>query len=162
MHFEKATRQDAAEILSLYRACVGQEGCLWDEEYPDMRCIEADLKARMLYVLRRGGRIVACVSCGEEEEHAQMRFWSAAKRPCSVSRVASHPDFRGCGYASIALRLALADCKAQGFDCARLLVSPGNAAALGLYAHLGFTGVGKTTAYGFDWLMMERNLGVRV
>lgn len=159
MRFCKATKKDSAEILALYRSCVGNDGCLWDEEYPDARCIEEDLARSMLYVLRDERGILACASVGEDDEdHADMAGWSEGGKPCGVSRVASRPDLRGRGYASLVLRMALANCRAQGYDRAQLLVSPLNPAAMRLYEHLGFFAVGETQAYGFDWLMMERTL----
>ena len=43
MEFRRARREEAEEILQLYRSLIGTEYCVWTENYPTEREVEFDL-----------------------------------------------------------------------------------------------------------------------
>ena len=40
MEFRRARREEAEEILQLYRSLIGTEYCVWTENYPTEREVE--------------------------------------------------------------------------------------------------------------------------
>lgn len=52
MEFRRAKREEAEEILQLYRSLIGTEYCVWTENYPTEREVEFDLSRNALFCLR--------------------------------------------------------------------------------------------------------------
>lgn len=53
MEFRRARREEAEEILQLYRSLIGTEYCVWTENYPTEREVEFDLSRNALFVCMR-------------------------------------------------------------------------------------------------------------
>ena len=51
MEFRRARREEAEEILQLYRSLIGTEYCVWTENYPTEREVEFDLSRNALFCL---------------------------------------------------------------------------------------------------------------
>lgn len=156
MRFEKATRADRVEVLSLYARCRECPGCTWPEDYPNEITVDSDIALGALNILREKGRIAAAMSAGFENEHDHFPMWSASGRPGEISRVAVHPDFQGRRLGSRLMQMTLASLRGKGYDAAHLLVSPGNPSARRLYERNGFVYRGYARCYGQIWLCMER------
>jgi L-amino acid N-acyltransferase YncA len=62
--FSLATREYIQAIVSIYRSLVGTLSCTWNYEYPSPETAEGDLSRQELYVLRKGGGIIAVASAG--------------------------------------------------------------------------------------------------
>ena len=51
MEFRRAHREEAEEILQLYRSLIETEYCVWTENYPTEREVEFDLSRNALFCL---------------------------------------------------------------------------------------------------------------
>lgn len=60
----------------------------------------------------------------------------------SITNIATHPDFRGCGIGHLVVRALLAKARERGITSVFLEVRPSNAPALALYRGEGFFDVG--------------------
>ena len=150
--FRRATPEDKADLLALYRQMIGLPGCTWVEEYPAMENIEEDLSLNALYVLTQGDALAAAVTLGPLDDTDELPGWEG-DNGYELSRLCVRRDLQGRGVAGFLLDSALA---ASPCRWVRLLVSPGNTAAVRLYTSRGFTPRGKTHMYGHDYTMMER------
>lgn len=156
MKLERAQQRDSLPVLRLYQLCSRQSTCAWTAGYPGMAEVQADLARGNLYILREGNQIVACCSLILPEEGAETGpAFTPARRPCAMARLGVLPACQGRGYGKAMLCSLMRIARAQGYDAARLLVSPQNAPALHLYEAAGFIAVGETDAYGMHWLQME-------
>ena len=150
----RADADDAPAVLALYNSVKGRPGCLWDEEYPCMESIVADLQQGGLYLLKEGVNILAAVSVTYARELDDLPFWTPVDRPaCEIARVCVTPARQGQGLAKRLMRLVITALTDTG--AVHLLVSPVNPAACGVYASLGFRAVGKCFRYGHDYVAME-------
>ena len=52
MEFRRAKREEAEEVLRLYRSLIGTEYCVWTENYPTEWEVEFDLSRDALFCLR--------------------------------------------------------------------------------------------------------------
>ena len=52
MEFRLARREEAEEILKLYKSLIGMEYCAWTENYPTEQEVEFDLSRDALFCLR--------------------------------------------------------------------------------------------------------------
>lgn len=159
MKLARAQRQDALSLLRLYRLCARQPQSTWNAYYPSPAEVREDLDFGGLYVLRDGGKIVACASLILPEEGAETgdAFTPSAK-PCALARLGVLPECQRHGYGKAMLCSMLHVARAQGYDAVRLLVGADNAPAIHLYEETGFIAVGETDAYDAHWLQMERLL----
>jgi ribosomal protein S18 acetylase RimI-like enzyme len=150
--FRLAEQGDEENILRLYRSIVGTEGCTWDEEYPSMINILADIEMKSLYcVIDHTGKIIAAVAAGPFDELNDLIWDSRMENPCELARIGVHPSFQKSGIASKLLGEVLQDCKRRGYDGMRFLVSKTNYNALALYRKFGFQEVGEVFRYGHDF-----------
>ncbi|MBB5870336.1 ribosomal protein S18 acetylase RimI-like enzyme [Allocatelliglobosispora scoriae] len=116
------TRVDLPELLELYATAYPGNGF-------DPRMIDTGQ-----YVgIRRGGALVAV---------AGVHVWSPAYRVAALGNVTTLPELRGQGVGKAAVT-ALCHHLAATVDHVGLNVKADNAAAVGLYAGLGFTVVGE-------------------
>jgi ribosomal protein S18 acetylase RimI-like enzyme len=150
--FRLAEQGDEVNILKLYRSIVGTEGCTWDEEYPSMLNILADIEMKSLYcVTDHSGEIIAAVAAGPFDELNDLIWDSRLKNPCELARIGVLPLFQRSGIASKLLGQVLQDCKRRGYDGMRFLVSKTNYNVLALYHKFGFQEVGEVFRYGHDF-----------
>lgn len=150
--FRKAEARDTGDILALYRQMIGLPGCTWVEEYPALENIEEDLAADALYVFVQGSRLAAAITLGPLDDTGDLAGWEG-ETGYELSRLCVRRDLQGQGVAGCLLDSALAAVPCQWV---RLLVSPGNPAAVRLYTSRGFAPRGETHMYGHDYIMMER------
>lgn len=153
----RADADDAPAVLALYDSVRKRPGCVWDEDYPGVDTIMADLRQDGLYLLKEGINILAAVSVTYERELDDLPCWTAVDRPaCEIARVCVTPDRQGQGLAKLLMRRVITSLSDAG--AVHLLVSPSNPAACGVYASLGFRAVGECFRYGHDYVAMERLL----
>ena len=118
------TPRDAYPLLL---AVFGETLPLYDVWYADVSHRLRHGVCRIAGVTEQG-QAVSCAMTVAETETAWV-----------IGAVATHPDFRGRGYASAAVRSLVAEGQAQG---KRVLISPKNEAARALYERLGFAARG--------------------
>ena len=155
----KATGEDRAEILALYRAQLGREYCAWDEEYPDDETISYDLSRDALFVLKMNGRIKAAVSIEEDEDVDRLDCWDAKLAPeGELARIAVLPEEQCKGLGRIMMQFGMDELKRRGYAGIHLLVNKNNVKAIRCYAVFGFRTVGECHMYEQDFLCYEREL----
>lgn len=155
----KASEEDRAGILSLYRAQLGRDCCPWDEDYPSNETIEWDLARNALFVLKRNGSILAAVSIEEDEEHELLFCRDNTPAPVGeLARLAVLPDEQNRGLGRIMMRFGMDELKRQGFRSVRFLVNKNNAKAIRSYAVFGFRIAGECHMYDQDLFCYEKEL----
>ena len=156
MIFTEASKDEAHEILALYRSLVGEEFCPWNEEYPSMREIGSDLARRSLFVMKEDGRIIAAISLDDDEEVEALPFWSRELVPGGeLSRVAVSKDFQNRGIARQLMKRAMDVMRSRGYKSMHFLVNRHNVKALRSYAHLNAAVVGECFLFGQPFFCCE-------
>ncbi len=153
-----AQEQQKETILALYRTMLGGAAD-WDEHYPTMEHILADMARGNLFVMTVGEEIVATLSIDEDEEVAQLPNWNPALEPAGeLSRICVRQDCRNRGYARLMMEYAFEQLRARGCKGVHILVREGHVVALRSYAHLGYEPAGRCHLYGKDFACFERAL----
>jgi ribosomal protein S18 acetylase RimI-like enzyme len=151
--FSLATREDIPAIVSIYRSLVGTPGCTWDYEYPSRETAETDTARQELFVLKKGGSIVAVTSAGDFGELADLTWKS--QNPCELARIAVPLNLQNQGIGTLILRHVIEAVKAKGFDGIRMLVAKTNFSALALYEKNGFERCGEVFRFNHDYYCYE-------
>ena len=164
---------DEEEVMALYRAAVGTEGCTWSESYPNGNILKDDIVRRALYCARnKEGELVAAISVDDDPEVDALRNWSNFDKNC--------PDYGGVYAAELARLVVRADCQNRGIagrmieyvadrikagdSCkpkaryVHFLVSKNNQRALRSYAKLGWENRGDADVFGQKWQCYETKL----
>lgn len=156
----KVTMAEAQEALAIYESLKGSPGCTWDEYYPALEHVQADIRAGALYGLYERGRLAAVAAMQRDAELDGLPCWdSEAVNPCELSRVGVIGECGGRGLAARLIAHAETDAQAQGFDSVRLLVGKRNSRAIGLYGKLGYAPCGEAWMYEQEWLCYQKRLG---
>lgn len=152
MTIEKALPKDAEDIAAIYRSHIGDEGCTWDESYPDIGFVRDDIAENSLYKAELGEEIVAAAFLGdfEEIEHPDC-IDASIKRLGEFSRVAVKKGYERRGIAEQLLRFLLEEADRRGYDGLTLLVGVHNRRAAALYEKIGFKRCGETYLYDTHW-----------
>ena len=161
MEFEivVASEEDREEILALYRAQLGRDVCPWNDDYPSDETITWDLSRDALFVMKRGGSIIAAVSVDEDEEVDALTCWDASLEPeGELARIAVLPNEQGKGLGRIMLQFGMDELKRRGYKGIHILVNKQNARAIRCYAVFGFTVTGECHMYDPDFLCYEKEL----
>ena len=152
-----ASLDDREEILSLYKAQLGRDCCPWTDEYPSDETISWDLSRDALFVMKKGGRIVAAVSIDEDEEVDALPCWNISLEPeGELARLAVLPDEQNKGLGRIMLQFGMDELKRRGCKGIHILVNRNNTRAIRCYAVFGFSVVGECHMYDQDLLCYEK------
>lgn len=161
MEFRRAKRDEAEEILQLYRSLIGTEYCVWTENYPTEREVEFDLSRDALFVLREksSGRLMGAISIDDDPEVEALSCWSEDLTPVAeLSRLGVSAEYQNRGIARILLQEAMAELKAQGYRAVHILVAKDNVKALRSYEKLHFTTAGECDLFGHSYWCYEKEL----
>ncbi len=157
--FSKALPFEAGEVYALYQSVIGTEYCVWNEYYPGMLEVDADIKSQGLYVLRaENGKIIAALSVVPENEMDEQPFWEEKKHAKEIARVAVAVPYRGRGLAGEMVEAIKAILRRQGVKAIHLSVANCNPPAYRTYQTCGFSVVGTAKMYGNDYVLMEYKL----
>ncbi len=147
-----------AAILALYRSMLGGPAD-WDEHYPAMAHIDADLERGNLFVMTEGADILAAISIDEDAEVARLPNWSPGLEPAAeLARLCVRQDCRNRGLAREMMAYAFAQLRRRGCRGVHILVREGHCAALRSYAPLGYRAAGRCQLYGKAFECYERPL----
>ena len=118
---ERAKREDAAEILALYRAAAkaaNQSGYShWDEDYPNRETIRDDLENGYLYVWREDGRIAAAITYMHPYDLDGLGIsWTPVERAVEACRFCLSPSQQGKGRAKAYFLGGMELLRAQGVE----------------------------------------------
>ena len=146
MEFRRARREEAEEILQLYRSLIGTEYCVWTENYPTEREVEFDLSRNALFCLHERmsepderERLIGTISMDDDPEVKALSCWSEDLTPVAeLSRLGVAVEYQNRGIARILLQEAMAELKTQGYKAVHILVAKDNVKALRSYEKLHF------------------------
>lgn len=155
-----ATRQDANEVLALYKMQIGRAFCPWTDNYPDMQEIEFDLSRNALFVMKnKEGKIIAAISIDEDEAVSKLPYWTKQLAPGGeLARLAVHPDYQNQGIARIMLLYAMRELPNRGYRSVHFLVNRLNVKALRSYDKLNFNNVGECEMFDQPFYCYEKDL----
>jgi ribosomal-protein-alanine N-acetyltransferase len=108
---------------------------------------EAWSESALELFVREGAFAVVCIDGGEVRSYCTV---FEAPYEAQIINVATHPDFRGRGFAAATVRKVLEESRIRGAESVSLEVRSSNAAAIGLYESLGFSAVGRRRGFYKD------------
>ncbi len=161
--FRLAKKEEADAILALYDSVRGKGFCVWNESYPTMLEIDADLKSNGLYVLTDGVKLAGTLSVITERELDSFDIWERRDNSvCEVGRIAVSEEYRGRGLAYRMITEISEILKKRGHSAIHLSVAKSNTPALKTYAKAGFVTRGEAFIYENDYYLIEKPLSPRI
>ncbi|WP_329108869.1 GNAT family N-acetyltransferase [Micromonospora sp. NBC_01699] len=131
--------QDTTEVVELTPADLTELGVFYELAYPAHSFVPRMVEQDPYVGVRRGGELLAV---------AGVHVFSPRYRVAAIGNVATHPQARGQGLASVAVA-ALCRRLLTSVDRIALNVKADNRAAIALYARLGFSQVAAYTELTF-------------
>ena len=156
-NFRTARREDAQDVLSLYRDAQKGEFCVWDDSYPTITEIAHDLETKNLYVLTSGNKIAGAISVVPENELDSFGCWSC-KDSKEIARVVVSAEHQGQGLAFEMLQNIISLLQKKGYKGIHLSVAKTNIPAYKTYLKAGFTVVGEAEMYENSYYLMEKDI----
>ena len=164
MEFRKARSRDLQELMALFRAATeamdAQGIPQWDEIYPSVEIVQADIEHEQMYVGQVDGKIAVVFvlePCGEGDyESANWQY--LADRFVVLHRLCVHPRFQGQGIARQAMDYLEQEVCNSGYSCIRLDAFPQNPAAIRLYESRGYGKAGEITLRKGLFYLYEKKL----
>ncbi len=154
--FRNAKREDASDIYSLYKSVLGEEFCVWNENYPDMLEIEGDLTSDNLFVLTDREKIIGAISIVPENELDAFDIFTSAG--AEIARVVIAKDYRGNGLSGKMMEEIETVLRKRGCKSIHLSVAKANIPARKTYIKAGFQTVGEAEIYGGEYFLMEKEI----
>lgn len=152
---EKANKSEKKEILQIYRSSIGEEGCTWDEEYPNMETIEDDINSEGLYCLKIDNSIIGTATLIKEKNiYDEFKDLNAYL----LTRVGIGKKYQGKGYAKILLKNILENAIKQKIDLIYLLVDKNNIKAKKLYNFFDFELCKLVNEHGREWELLKKQI----
>ena len=166
MEFRRARREEAEEILQLYRSLIGTEYCVWTENYPTEREVEFDLSRNALFCLYERmpepderERLIGTISIDDDPEVEALSCWSKDRQPSAeLSRLGVRVDYQNQGIARILLSHGMQELKRQQKKSVHFLVCKTNKKAIRSYQKLAFHVVGECRLFDEEWWCYEKEL----
>lgn len=158
--FMEVVPEEKEEVMALYRAMLGREGCAWNEAYPAEENFDYDVSHHNLFCMKsQAGEIIAVISIDDDEEVAALPNWDIRfKKAGELARLAVCVKEQNRGLARRMIQMAMQVLRERGYDAVHYLVSPTNPAALASYAKLAFSYAGEAFLYERNWLLYEQGL----
>ena len=149
MDFSYACSEDLPELFGLYRAAIArmdeQNIPQWDEIYPSIEVLQADVSSGQMQIGRVNGKIAVAFlleECSEEDyEDADWRYRDP--RFIVLHRLCVHPAFQGQGVARQTMDFLEQAVLDSGLSAVRLDAFSLNPAALKLYESRGYEKAGE-------------------
>jgi len=119
----------------------------WDDVYPNIEIIEADIKAKQAYGYFENEQLAGYIALNEhfDLEYNDLNWQFPDDRPLIVHRLAVNPKCQGLGIAKALMQFAEKMAKENGYATIRLDAFSGNVKALQFYDKLGYLFVGYVT-----------------
>ncbi|MCH4822383.1 GNAT family N-acetyltransferase [Gramella lutea] len=122
----KARIEELQEIKSLTESCARamiEKGIYqWNEHYPSLEKLKADIHKGELYVLENQNGIIGIivVTSEKDEEYIPIKWLSKTENNLYIHRLATHPDHWGNGYAQRLMAFAEEMAKESNYESVRL------------------------------------------
>lgn len=160
MKIEKAVIGNEKDILKLYRSNIGQNGCTWDNEYPNMDCIMNDIKLESLYCLKnKKNHIVAVATLEKNKDLEDLNNWDKnATNQYLLTRFGVERESQGQGISKILLEQLFRQAIKKNCNLIYLLVDKNNIKAKKLYEKMGFEYCGEVNKYSNKWDAMQKRM----
>lgn len=177
MEFRLARREEAEEILKLYKSLICMEYCAWTENYPTEQEVEFDLSRDALFCLREisaepgsdenqemqareaSEPLVGVISIDDDPQVKALPCWSQELTPVAeLSRLGVAVEYQNRGIARRLLREAMEVLKQRGYKAVHILVAKDNVKALRSYEKLHFTLAGECNLYDHAYWCYEKAL----
>ena len=161
---------DLDEIRALFTSLVRHMNTtgvtIWNDVYPNEE-FPRDIAERRLYVLEKGGGIIAAFALLEpfkDTAKSTVRWTEDGEDALYLYRLGVNADHLGKGYACLAMDYAKAITRARGRKYLRLYVVDTNTPAVKLYAKTGFIKAPGTRCddVATDVLLIESGFEARV
>jgi len=126
---------DIMEMLNLCKADMKKRKLnIWNEDYPNQKIIEDDLKSNGAVVCEVDGKVVAFLVMYPNHPDPCEEIYKCHENYCLIQRVMVHPLYRRHGYA----QEILAFVEKRGYSSIRLLTRNTNTYSVNLYTKLGY------------------------
>lgn len=164
MEFRKARSRDLQELMALFRAATeamdAQGIPQWDEIYPSVEIVQADIDQEQMYVGQVDGKIavVFVLEPCREGDYESANWQYPAERFVVLHRLCVHPRFQGQGIARQAMDYLEQAVRNSGYSCIRLDAFPQNPAAIRLYESRGYGKAGEITLRKGLFYLYEKKL----
>lgn len=154
---QRATPEDEACVMALYRSAVGTPFSAWDDEYPGLREIRHDTETGNLWLLTCGERICGSFSVMPENELDGKNCWQVSGEDGAreISRVVLSPHERGKGLSRVLVGKAIGMLRERGVPAIHLSAAVKNLPAVKNYLSLGFAVRETCEMYGGTYHLCE-------
>lgn len=146
----KGQVEDITSIITLTKSCgrfLREAGIdQWDENYPTIEIIAADIEKDELFCLEEEGQLKAIIVLNEiqDPEYAEMNWLTDAEsKNLVVHRLAVDPKFQGQGLARRMMDFAENFAKEHAYDSIRLDTFSQNLRNQRFYTNRNYTKVGE-------------------
>lgn len=153
--FFPVEKDEAKKVKDLYREVIKTTLTTWDEEYPSMEMIEADIENKELFCLKDNRGMIKGVCFVSDKFEGEEDWKEKMNKPYRFARICSLPSLQGFGVATKMMKEIIAYAKSRGCDGFRISVYDKNVSALKLYTNFGFNKVGESFKYGFNFYLYE-------
>ncbi len=151
----KAVIEELPKVCAIYESVKGGKYCPWNENYPTQIEAEGDIAAQTLYLLKKGGDIIGCISLEPESADDDLNWRTCDGNHREIVRVAVLPEHQGKGYAKIMVAMLIDEMKKQNVSSLHLLVAKSNPPAIRTYSDNGFEIIGECYRYDTDFFIAE-------
>lgn len=154
--FRRATKEDAHQILALYKSVIGTPYCAWTDTYPGPQEIQYDLSREALFCLWDGENLAGVITVDRDEQVEQLDCWSKELAPSvELSRLGVNPAYQNQGLACEMIRKVMNILKSEGKKSIHYLVAKQNVKAIRSYEKLNPNIVGESDLFMTDWWCCE-------
>lgn len=146
-----ALPEDLEEIHALTRLAAAQTKVTsWDDEYPNLEILSADIAAGALYKSVHEGRIISIMlicpwaDYMAEEGGEDIDTWDPAiRKPCAMARFCVTPLLQGHGLGRRMMLASIEKARELGYDGVFFHAAKDNPLTLHLYDSIGFHRAGE-------------------
>ena len=140
MKLNLAQLNDLPIIMTMLQAVKQQlkhqQLLIWDEFYPSVDNIKADITENNAYVLQNEQEMIGYIALDTDEYI--MQFFPKHKTTVSFARVMIDPKYQHKGYGKQLIALSIQQIRSLGYQAIGILVSSENVVAIALYESFGF------------------------
>ena len=159
--FEHVRKEEADEVLALYRSLIGTPFCAWTADYPSRSDVDFDLSRNALFCLRNeeNGEIAGVISIDKDPKVETLSCWTKELQPGrELSRLGVRESYQNQGIARKLMAGAIEELRSQGFKSVHILVAKENKKALASYKVFEYETVGECFLHEHDYWCYEKAL----
>ncbi|GEM_PF-2982913 len=157
MEFRLAKEQEKEIILAMYDGERFTPHCAWDEVYPTMDNITADMAAGNLFVLEDNRQIVGSIAVNRENEIVDEPLYSS-QDAAEFGRVIVSRNARGKGYGKLLVQNMEKEIARRGIHHVHILVYQNSIIAARMYQSLGYVKRGEKVFSDIPFILFEKDV----